>query len=287
MSEHDQVGVVNILLVDDNAANLLALDATLRQERYHLIHASSGERALAILETTDVALVLLDVQMPGIDGYETARRIKAMPRHAQTPIAFISAIFTEDAHVRAGYDAGGVDYFAKPINTELLRVKVGIYAELYEKNLSLRLREKNAAIRDAELRAVLESIPDAVYVGDTGGITRCNAAAVELFGFEAGDELKKKPLGEIAARVQMRRHPSGALIPQDEQPFFLALRGERVSTKVLIENLRTHEDRVLAVAAAPIHYDDAIIGAIVVNTDVTQDRSTVKQSPANRPAQLR
>src|SRR5262245_63642436 len=111
-------GKPKLLLVDDKPANLLALEAVLGDTEYELIRASSGPQALELLSQHEFALVLLDIQMPDMDGFETARRMKAMPAGAEVPIIFITAIYNEDPYVRKGYQAGGVDYFCKPFDPE-------------------------------------------------------------------------------------------------------------------------------------------------------------------------
>jgi CheY-like chemotaxis protein len=144
-----------VLIVDDKPANLLVLRALL-ELKYDLIPADSGERALALLEASPFDLVLLDVEMPGLDGYETTRAIKQMPGRESTPVILISGVFTEDPYVRKGYEAGAVDYFTKPFDARMLRVKVGLYtamrrqdAELMEKDLRIRALEAQLAARPA------------------------------------------------------------------------------------------------------------------------------------------
>jgi len=107
-----------LLLVDDKPENLIALAAVLAGPQYHLISANSGEEALELLEKNEVDLILLDIQMPGMDGYETARKIKQMERYQNTPIIFITAIFTENPHIKKGYQAGAIDYFTKPFDPD-------------------------------------------------------------------------------------------------------------------------------------------------------------------------
>src|SRR5205823_4283925 len=122
---------IKILIVDDNPANLLALEAVLGSPKYILVKASSGEEAINRIKENDFATIILDVQMPGVDGYETARRIKLIPHAATVPIIFITAVYTETEDVRRGYEVGAIDFISKPFDPDLLRAKVGIYTELY------------------------------------------------------------------------------------------------------------------------------------------------------------
>lgn len=114
--------------MDDTPANLIALDAVLSRE-YQVVPAKSGAEAVAYLEVhQDVDVILLDVQMPRMDGYEAATRIKAIPHWKDIPLIFITAIFRDDPHVKRGYEVGAIDYFTKPFDPEILKLKVGIYS---------------------------------------------------------------------------------------------------------------------------------------------------------------
>lgn len=127
-----------ILLVDDRPENLLALEAILSALDQTLVRASSGEEALKALLTDDFAVILLDVQMPGMDGFETAAHIKRRERTRDIPIIFLTAINHGPHHTFRGYAAGAVDYISKPFDPWVLRAKVSVFVELYMKNLQLR-----------------------------------------------------------------------------------------------------------------------------------------------------
>ena len=119
-----------ILLVDDRPENLLALTAVLEPLDVRLVTAGSGEEALKALLEEDFAVVLLDVQMPGMDGFETARYIRGRERSRTTPIIFLTAVSTDVAQVAKGYEAGAVDYVLKPFEPNMLRSKVGVFCDL-------------------------------------------------------------------------------------------------------------------------------------------------------------
>ncbi|MBM9604983.1 ATP-binding response regulator [Desulfopila inferna] len=129
---------INILGVDDKPENLLALEAVLEDLNINLIKASSGEEALECLLRVDCALILMDVMMPGLGGYETAKLIRSREKSRQIPIIFITAINPEQEHVFKGYDCGGVDYLFKPIVAEVLRNKVSIFVELFQQRKRLK-----------------------------------------------------------------------------------------------------------------------------------------------------
>ncbi|MFP3987528.1 response regulator [Streptomyces sp. E11-3] len=134
-----------ILLVDDRPENLLALEAILSALDQKLVRASSGEEALKALLTDDYAVILLDVQMPGMDGFETAAHIKRRERTRDIPIIFLTAINHGPHHTFRGYAAGAVDYISKPFDPWVLRAKVSVFVELYMKNC--QLREQAALLR--------------------------------------------------------------------------------------------------------------------------------------------
>lgn len=124
----------NILLVDDRPENLLALHAVLDSGNYNLVDASSGEEALKHLLNMDFALILMDVQMPGLNGLETAMMIKKREKSQFIPIIFITASQTDEMSVGEGYRIGGFDYIMKPFNPESLRAKVEFFAAFYKKH---------------------------------------------------------------------------------------------------------------------------------------------------------
>jgi len=142
---------VNILLVDDRAENLLALEAILEPLGQNLVKAMSGGEALKQLLRQDFAVILLDVQMPGMDGFETAQLIRGRERSRHTPIIFLTAINTGDTHVSRGYELGAVDYLLKPIVPDILLSKVAVFVDLCRKNVQV---ERQAAELAATIKAL-------------------------------------------------------------------------------------------------------------------------------------
>jgi CheY-like chemotaxis protein len=122
---------VNILMVDDHPQNLMALEAVLDDMGQNLVIANSGREALKHLLDEEFALILLDVQMPGLDGYETAALVREREQSRHTPIIFLTAINQSDAQVFKGYSSGAVDYMFKPFAPEVLRAKVAVFVDLY------------------------------------------------------------------------------------------------------------------------------------------------------------
>jgi PleD family two-component response regulator len=122
---------VNILLVDDQAGKLLAYEAILEGLDANLIKATTAEEALAALLKTDIAVILMDVCMPDLDGFELASMIRDHPRHEKTAVIFISAVRLDTDDLLKGYRTGAVDYVPVPVVPEILKAKVQIFLELY------------------------------------------------------------------------------------------------------------------------------------------------------------
>jgi len=144
-SEGEQVEKAKILLVDDEPKSLFALQELLSTLGQNLMVAQSGEEALRLALKNDFAVILLDVRMPGIDGFETARLIRSRERSKSTPIIFLTAAADEMTSMFRGYEVGAVDYLMKPVIPEVLKSKVAVFVELFRK--SERLRESEDKLR--------------------------------------------------------------------------------------------------------------------------------------------
>jgi two-component system, sensor histidine kinase and response regulator len=147
-----------ILLVDDREENLVALEAALRPLGQELFAARSGEEALRRLLTDDFAVILLDVQMPIMDGFETAARIKERERSRHIPIIFLTAISRELHQQLRGYEVGAVDYIAKPFDPWVLRSKVEVFVDLYESKQRLQNQAEQLTRSNAELEQFAEIV---------------------------------------------------------------------------------------------------------------------------------
>jgi signal transduction histidine kinase len=159
---------VNILMVDDQPAKLLSYEAILHQLGENLIKANSGREALEHLLRTDIAVVLMDVSMPELDGFELAEMIRQHPRFQKTAIIFISGVHLTDLDKLTGYQRGAVDYISVPIVPEILRAKVSVFAELHRKTRQLeevnselrRLSTSLIATQDEERRRIARELHD-------------------------------------------------------------------------------------------------------------------------------
>src|SRR3954470_5229390 len=169
----------SLLLVDDRPENLLAVRAILEPLGHELVSAGSGSEALRVLlHRSDFAVILLDVQMPEMDGFEVAEVIKERPSTSTIPIIFLTALSKEERHVFRGYEVGAVDYVFKPFDAEILRAKVGVFVELWEKNRQIREQAEQLAAQElAELRRssaeryrqLADAMPQIVWTADAAG----------------------------------------------------------------------------------------------------------------------
>ncbi len=149
---------VKILIVDDEPSNLTVLEAVFQNSGYSLVHASSGAEALMALMHHEFAVLVLDVNMPDMTGFELAQLIKQRKKTAHVPIIFLTAYFNDDQHVVEGYGSGAVDYLHKPFNVAVLRSKVAIFADLYRKTLALEEVNRALVQEVAERKAAEEEL---------------------------------------------------------------------------------------------------------------------------------
>jgi len=193
---------VEILLVDDRPENLLALEAILEPLGHKLVRAQSGEEALRQVLSHDFAVILLDVQMPGMNGFEVARIVKSRERTRHIPIIFLTAISKEDEYVFTGYSVGAVDYLFKPFQPEILRSKVAALVDLHLKQLKIAEQEQQLHVAErqemelrhmrellqseARFRDIVGSAMDAIIAIDAKGtVTLFNSTAERVFGAKA------------------------------------------------------------------------------------------------------
>ena len=186
-----------ILVVDDSAGKRLAIGAIVEPLGYPVVEAESGEAALRAVTAQAFAVILMDVQMPEMDGYETARLIRLRAQSEHTPIIFVTAHMEEEAQLAIAYASGAVDFIFAPILPDILRAKIRIFAELFAKTRELESSIQSATeVRDqfrdseAQTRSVLDNVADGIVtVGDDGNIESFNPAAAELFGYDVREAI--------------------------------------------------------------------------------------------------
>ena len=230
MSQHEKV---NILMVDDQPSKLLTYEVMLAELNENLIKANSGREALEQLLKIDVAVVLMDVSMPEIDGFELAGIIRQHPRFQKTAIIFISAVHLTDLDRLKGYQRGAVDYLSVPVVPELLRAKVSVFAELHRKALQLetlnrelrRLSTRLMSAQDEERRRFARDLHDGI--GQELAAAKIMLDAVIQQRQKAGKEKAIAEASEIVDRaIQQVRSMSHLMHPPllDEGGLFSALR---------------------------------------------------------------
>jgi PAS domain S-box-containing protein len=274
------VGVPTILIVDDRPDNLFVMQAVFDgSPTYNVATASSGFEAIEIVKKTDLALILLDIQMPGMDGYETAAAIKKLERGKDVPIMMVSAIYKEDPHILQGYSVGAIDYIAKPFNPDILKAKVDIFANLYIKSRQIiqqnrYLLEAEKALRDAKnTKAVIETMPVGVIVADKAGVIyQFNREAARIWG-----GAKMVDINHYNEYVGWR-HEDGEQIQPHEWPLARAIeKGETSQFEIILIQSFDGTKKTILNSAAPIRSEtDEISGAVDVMQDITHQQDPEK-----------
>jgi CheY-like chemotaxis protein len=274
--------------VDDKRANRVALEALLEAD-YQLVFASSGKEALTAFSLhPEIDVILMDVQMPDMDGFETARRIKQTHAGKSVPIIFITAVHTEDPEVKMGYEVGGIDYFSKPFDPEILKLKLRVYASFRSRDKFLKQRERQ--VRESEdllrvgrkLSTMLESLTVGVLIADTEGRV-CQITEEVSRLLKSVEPTARDSYGEILNWWNRRGH----MIKDERGPLGRVLRGgEAAHGEPLIVQCLDGSSKTIVVSAAPLKgLDNRLVGAVVLLQDITEPRK-IEQALEERIARL-
>lgn len=266
---------VKILAIDDVPANIIALEAVFSGTNYQILSAHSGKEGLEILSTQhDIALVLLDVQMPEMDGFETAIKIKRLDGCEDLPIIFITAVYNEDPFVRKGFAVGAVDYFSKPFDPEILRMKVDMYSSYRTKIHLLKEREKRIAETEElitagrKLSGIIDSLTVGILIADhDGNIVQTNETISRI--------LKTKTLsdhdtyGEIISWWEKEGHA----LKEKDGPLLNAIQGISSHNQVVAIKCIDGKTVHTLVSASPLKDSEGnFSGAVLVIQDVTETK---------------
>ena len=201
----------NLLIVDDSKLNLTILETIIKKLEVNLIQALSGSEALEKTRGMDLALAIVDVQMPGMNGYEMALKMNEERSGDKVPIIFLTANFVDKLQVFEGYDNGAVDYIFKPVESHILLCKINIFLDLFNQKQAIilnaaqlkesaeELNRLNAALKksEAKYRSYIDNAPDGVFVSDENGkYLEVNDAACRITGYSK-DEILKMSIAEI------------------------------------------------------------------------------------------
>jgi PAS domain S-box-containing protein len=312
---------VDVLLVDDRNENLLALEAILEPLGLHLIRATSGEEALREVLRRELAVILLDVQMPGMNGFETAKVIKSRERSRHVPIIFLTAISKEEQYVFEGYSVGAVDYLSKPFHPDVLRSKVSVFVELHQKSRQLREQEQRLRLHErreidlqhrvrlseseARMAEVVESAIDAIVMFDQSQrVTLFNAAAERVFGFSANQavgreigaffppEYRADFIDRVCATAPVARpgRSHSHLVPHLESALGVRASGDTFPIECSVSCLELAEGRVYTIIARDItervHAENELRNQATTLANTMAELKTVNDELARRQIDL-
>lgn len=271
---------VKILLVDDRAANLLALETILEDLGQELVKASSGKEALRHILNEDFAVILLDVKMPDMDGFETATLIRERERSRHTPILFITA-HKDDEHLFRGYYAGAVDFLFKPINPEVLRSKVSVFVDLSRKTELIQkhaemLEQRNAELEqsirerqraDQEIRRLNLELEQRVK-DRTQELVRANEE-LRQFGYAASHDLRE-PLRTVASYTQLLTRRYGDKFDDEAREFMAYITESVHRMDDLLSDLLSYSQQLNLRQQVLSSVDtEAVLAGVLMNLDVS------------------
>jgi len=270
---------VNILLVDDQPNNLLALETILAPMQENLVRAESGTRALKQLLDREFAVILLDVQMPDLDGFATATLIRERERSRDTPIIFLTAMERSETNVFRGYELGAVDYIFKPFHPDILISKVNVFVQLFRQRE--RLKKQAQALRRAvkQNELILNAAAEGVVGLDLEGVaTFANPAAAKMFA-RFPDEVVAHDVHSLVHPV----FPGVATCDPATCELYNVLHGDFSTSNAEATFFRKDGTSFpVEYCSSPIREDTVLLGAVLTFRDVSDRRAAAATSEAER-----
>jgi two-component sensor histidine kinase/CheY-like chemotaxis protein len=258
--------VVGILIVDDEPKNLTVLEAVLDDPRYRLVKAASAEEALLALLRDEFAVLILDVQMPGITGFELAQMIKERKKTSEIPIIFLTAFYNEDEHVIEGYDSGAVDYLLKPINPAILRSKVTVLVELHLKQRQLESANQALSAEVAERRLVQQQLSELNDTLELRVAERTEAyMQAERINRLLMNEVNHRSKNLLSVVLAVAQQTGYASAPDFVRNFSNRVQALAVNQDLLVENQWQSIEMVDLVRGQIAHFGDLVQRRILVD----------------------
>jgi signal transduction histidine kinase len=257
---------VNILMVDDEPRNLDVIETILENPDYRLIRAQNADDALKELITHDIAVIVLDIRMPGTSGFELAQLIKQRKKTQHIPIIFLTAYYQEDEHVLQGYVAGAVDYLSKPCNPDILRSKVAVFVDLFRKSRALELEVQERRDAEQHIRDLNEQLTHRVEE-----LAAANAE-LEAFSYSVSHDLRA-PLRQVVGFVSLLLESTQGRLDREPAEYMCLIQRSVTRMGHLIDDLLEFS----RIGRAPLHD-----GTVSLNNLLDQAMQTLQPAMVDR-----
>ncbi|MGZ7079384.1 MAG: hybrid sensor histidine kinase/response regulator, partial [Thermoanaerobaculia bacterium] len=271
---------VSILLVDDQQNNVFALESILADMGENLVTADSGKKALKQLLDREFAVILLDVQMPELDGFETAHLIRQRDKSKDTPIIFLTALSRSETNVFRGYELGAVDYIFKPFHPEILRSKVNVFVQLFKQREAIKRQAQELVRLSKQTELILNAAAEGVFgINTSGATTFVNPAAARMIAVKPTDII-----GQDMHAVVHPSFPGVATCDPSTCPLYAVVHGAFNHDEVESTFFRTDGTSFpVEFTASPLRDEDSkALGSVITFRDVTEKRAALLAAESER-----